>query len=308
MTRSEVRRLTTYAAAASVATACLLGIIKGFAAWSTGSVAMLGSLADTGLDLIASVITLWGVRIAAQPADADHRFGHGKAEALAALGQVALISISAVAILVRAVGGLVAPTPVAGADEGIAISLVAILVTACLICFQRHVVRRTGSVAITADSVHYQSDLLVNLAVIAALVLDGVLGVDRADPVFGIAIALWLLWGAIRASTAAIDQLMDREWPIERRRRFVEFAATIPELKGMHDLRTRSAGSREFVQFHMFLPPLMPVVQAHDVMEQVELKLARAFPGVEILIHPDPEGHVDMAGALPSELAERPEV
>jgi ferrous-iron efflux pump FieF len=288
--------LTARAAIASVSAALFLLLLKAYAAWATGSVAMLGSLADTGLDLIASLITLYGVRLAATPADFDHRFGHGKAEALAALAQVGIIAFSALGIGWRAVDRLLEGEATAHAEYGIAVSLIAIATTLALLAYQRRVIARTGSVAIEADHVHYQSDLLLNLAVIVALVLDQYLGLTGADPVFGIVIALWLLFGAWRASSRAVDQLMDKEWPEEKRRRFVEVAARHPALKGIHDLRTRSSGSLDFVQFHVWVDPAMTVAEAHDVLDEVEQWLAREFPGTEILIHLDPEGQVDQPG------------
>jgi ferrous-iron efflux pump FieF len=288
--------LTARAAIASVSVALFLLLLKSYAAWATGSVAMLGSLADTALDLVASLITLWGVRYAATPADHDHRFGHGKAEALAALAQVALIAFSSFGIGWRAVDRLIGGQAAGEAEQGIAVSLVAIGATLLLLWYQRRVIARTGSVAIEADHVHYQSDLLLNLAVIAALALDQYAGLAGADPLFGIAIALWLLWGAWRASARAVDQLMDKEWPEEKRRQFVDVAARHPALKGIHDLRTRSSGSRDFVQFHVWVDPDMTVADAHEVMDEVEHWLEREFPGTEILIHLDPEGQVDEPG------------
>ena len=288
--------LTARAAIASVTTALFLLALKGYAAWATGSVAMLGSLADTSLDLVASLVTLYGVRLASTPADHDHRFGHGKAEALAALFQVGIIAVSAVGIGWRAVDRLLNGEVTANAEYGIGVSIIAILTTFALLYYQRRVIVRTGSVAIEADHVHYQSDLLLNLSVIAALVLDQYIGLTGADPVFGIVIALWLAFGAWRASSRAIDQLMDREWPEEKRRRFLAVAARHPELKGIHDLRTRTSGSRNFVQFHVWVDPHMTVAEAHRVMDEVEHKLSQEFPGCEILIHVDPEGQVDHPG------------
>jgi ferrous-iron efflux pump FieF len=285
--------LTTRAALASVATALLLLGLKAYAALATGSVAMLGSLADTALDVIASLVTLFGVRVAAMPADRDHRFGHGKAEPIAALVQVGIIFVSAVGIGWRAVDRLVHGAVTANAEYGIAVSLVAIAATLGLITYQSAVVRRTGSVAIRTDRLHYSSDLLLNAAVIVALALDQYAGLTGADPLFGMAIALWLLIGAWRASRHAVDQLMDREWPEAQRRRFVEVAARHPQGRGIHDLRTRSSGLRDFAQFHIWVDPAMTVRRAHDVMDEIEDALAREFPGVEILIHLDPEGQVD---------------
>ncbi|SMF68215.1 cation diffusion facilitator family transporter [Allosphingosinicella indica] len=296
MTRQEAARATISAAIASVATATFLLALKGFAAWHTGSVAMLGSLADTGLDLLASLVTLYGVRIAAEPADHDHRFGHGKAEALAALFQVALITASAGAIAWRAIERLGADAPTTDAEFGIGVSIVAIVATFALLAYQRSVIKKTGSIAIRADNVHYQSDLLLNLSVIAALVLDQFLGFASADPIFGIAIALWLAWGAFKASSHAIDQLMDREWPEEMRERFIAVAAQHPQLLGIHDFRTRHSGSHDFAQFHMHVPADITVAKAHDIVEEVEENLRREFPNVEVLIHVDPDGHVDHPG------------
>ena len=292
------------AALASVAVALFLLILKGYAAWATASVAMLGSLADTGLDLIASLATLTGVRLAATPADREHRFGHGKAEAIAALFQVVLIAMSAAGIGIRAAGRLLSGEATANAEYGIGVSLIALVVTLVLIAYQRRVIARTGSIAIRADNVHYQSDLLLNGSVIAALVLDQYLGFSGADPIFGIGIAAWLMWGAWRASSSAIDQLMDKEWPEEKRRAFLTVAAQHPELQGIHDLRTRTSGAHDFVQFHVWVDPGMTVAEAHRVMDEVEARLARSFPATEILIHPDPAGHIDAEGVLPVEIAE----
>jgi ferrous-iron efflux pump FieF len=282
---------TIRAALASVATALFLLGLKAYASAQTGSVAMLGSLADTAFDLVASLVTLWSVRVAAQPADEDHRFGHGKAEALAALFQVSLITISAAGIGWRAIDRLISRETTAHAEYGIGVSIAALAATLLLIRYQRRVIAKTGSVAIRADNIHYASDLLLNGSVIAALVLDQYLGLRGADPLFGVGIAAWLMFGAWRAAGTAIDQLMDREWPEEKRQRFLAVAAQHPELKGIHDLRTRTSGTHDFVQFHVWVAPEMSVAAAHRVMDEVEAKLAKEFPGVEILIHPDPEGH-----------------
>jgi ferrous-iron efflux pump FieF len=299
--------LTTRAALASVAVALFLLILKVYAALATGSVAMLGSLADTGLDLIASLVTLFGVRVAAMPADREHRFGHGKAEALAALAQIVLISISAIGIGWRAVERLIHGEGTANAEYGIAVSAVAILATLALVSYQRSVIRRTGSVAIRTDNVHYQSDLLLNLSVIVALVLDQYFGFTGADPAFGLAIAAWLIWGAWRASSHALDQLMDREWPEEKRMQFLAVASSRPEARGIHDLRTRSSGSHDFAQFHIWVDPEMTVEAAHEVVEAIETDLAAEFPGCEVLIHLDPEGQVDHPGDLLREVDETKE-
>ena len=284
--------------------AIFLVILKSYAAWATGSVAMLGSLADTALDLIASIVTLVGVRFAAMPADDDHRFGHGKAEALAALAQVVLISISAIAIAWRAIDRLGDNAQTQGLELGMGVSMVAIGLTFALLAYQRYVIKRTGSVAIETDHVHYQSDLLLNLSVIIALVLDQLVGWRMADPLFGIVIALWLFTGAWRAASRSIDQLMDKEWPAAKRVAFLAAAAEHPELAGLHDCRTRTSGAHDFVQFHVWVPGTWTVEDAHQRMDTVEEALQARFPGTEILIHLDPEGHTDRETMLPSAITE----
>lgn len=299
-------RLNRSAALASVGVATLLVALKAYAAWSTGSTAMLGSLADTALDLIASLATLAGVWIAAQPSDENHRFGHGKAEALAALFQVVLISISALGIALRAIGQLLAGARTEAAAEGIGVSLVALAATLALLAWQNHVIRRTGSLAVRTDNLHYRSDLALNAAVIAALALDQYAGFHGADPLFGFGIALWLAWGAWHASQEAVEQLMDKEWPEEKKARFLAVVARHPELKGIHDLRTRTSGNRDFVQFHVWVDPAMTVRQAHQVMDEIEAKLLEEFPDVEILIHPDPEGLVNEEGPAAEDVMPHP--
>jgi ferrous-iron efflux pump FieF len=298
-------KLTARAAMASIAMALILIGLKSYAAFHTSSMAMLGSLADSGLDLIASLVVLLGVRIAAVPADYDHRFGHGKAEALAALVQVILITLSALFIGFRAFERLIAGAETSDAELGIGVSVVAMVLTFALITYQRHVVSRTGSVAIGTDRLHYSSDLMLNGSVIVALALDQFAGVIGADAVFGLLIALWLMWGAWRASSHALDQLMDKEWPEELRDRFLSAAKEYPELAGLHDLRTRTSGTHYFAQFHVWVPADWTVREAHDRLDRVEEELQQRFPNTEILIHVDPEGQVDRETLLPSDITEK---
>ena len=305
ITPAERSKLTARAAIASIAMAVTLIGLKSWAAYETDSTAMLGSLADSGLDLVASLVVLLGVQIAAQPADYDHRFGHGKAEALASLVQVILITVSAIFIGVRAVQRLLSGARTGNAELGIGVSLAAMVLTAALIAYQRHVVRRTGSLAIGADRLHYSSDLLLNGSVIVALGLDQFAGLEGSDAVFGLLIALWLLWSAWSASSHAFDQLMDREWPDGLRERFLAAAREYPELAGLHDLRTRSSGTHHFAQFHVWVPADWTVQEAHDRLDAVEEALQERFPGTEILIHVDPEGQTDRETLLSREITER---
>ena len=304
---AERSKHSTRAALASVTLALGLLVAKSWAAYATDSTAMLGSLADTALDVIASITTLVGVRIAAAPADHDHRFGHGKAEALVALAQVTLIAVSAIGIGWRAVDRLINGGETAALELGVGVSLLAIAATFVLLWYQRLVIARTGSVAIKTDNVHYKSDLFLNGSVIVALILDQRFHLRGADAVFGIGIAMWLIWGAWRASNDAIHQLMDREWPEEERQEFLDAAAEYDELRGLHDLRTRTSGNVRFVQFHVWVPADWTVQQAHDRLDIVEEELQQRFPGTEILIHVDPEGQVDRETLLRSDLTESAE-
>ena len=283
-------RLTSRAAMASVSMALFLLAAKAWAVFETGSVAMLGSLADTALDVLASVITLLGVRWAAMPADAEHRFGHGKAEALAALVQVILITLSALGIAWRSIQRFSDNQGTTGFESGVVVSVAAMFATLALLWYQRIVIRRTGSVAIATDNVHYQSDLLLNFSVIAALGRDQLLGWKMADPGFGLLIAAWLMYGAWRAASHSVDQLMDREWDDEARERLIGLIKSHPELHGIHELRTRRSGGHDFIQFHIWLEPNIGLIEAHRIMDEVEAVVKKEFPGTDVLIHPDPRG------------------
>lgn len=284
-------KVAARAALASVAMAASLLGLKVWATLSTGSVAMLGSLADTALDLVASLVTLFGVWVAAQPADKDHRFGHGKAEALAALFQTVLISVSAAGIAWRAALRLQAPVAPEAPELGIGVSIVAMAATLALVAYQRRAVKRTGSIAIQTDQLHYQSDLLLNGAVIAALGFERYLGLLGADAAFGLAIAGYLAWGAFSAARHAVDMLMDKEWDDSRRERIKAIVAANPEVHGIHELKTRTSGATDFIQFHVWVEGDMTVTRAHDIMDKLEDAVLAEFPGAEVLIHVDPAGH-----------------
>lgn len=284
--KAAMRRATQ----ASVAVALVLIAAKAAAWLASGSVAMFGSLLDSSLDLLASLVTLFAVSSALTPADADHRFGHGKAEGLAALFQAAVISGSAVFLLMEAVSQLAAPKRVEHAPLGIAVSVLAVVLTLLLVAYQRHVVRKTGSVAIDGDSLHYTGDLLLNGGVIVALVANGMFGIVILDPLFGVAIAGFLGWNAFGLARRAIDMLMDREWPPSERERIINIILENPAVVGVHELKTRTSGTNGFIQFHIVLDPAMTLAEAHTVSDEVEGVLGEHYPLAEILIHMDPMG------------------
>lgn len=284
---ARLMRRATYAA---VTVAVTLVVIKTVAVYMTGSVAMLGTLFDSLLDGAASLLNLVAVRHSLTPADDEHRFGHGKAEALAGMGQSIFICASAGFIGYEAILRFLDPRPLDNSLPGIVVTAIAIVVTLALVAFQRRVVARTGSLAIEADSTHYRGDLLMNLSAMAALFLSGVIGLHWADPLGGILIAGLIAYSAARIALGAYDQLMDRELTDADRERIAAIAKSHPEVVGVHDLRTRASGTRAFIQFHLELDRAISLMKAHVISDDVEARIVEAFPDAEVIIHQDPAG------------------
>lgn len=295
-------RLMRLATAAAVASALLLLSLKTWAYFSTHSVALLSSLADSALDLMASGLNFMAVRFSLTPADEAHRFGHGKAEPLSALGQATFVAGSGVLIVVEAISRFSAPAVVPNSGLGIAVSVASIVVTLALVSFQRFVVKRTGSLAITADSLHYTGDLLLNGSVIVALMLSSMGNVPWADPVFGIGISVFILVNALTIANKAIAALMDMELPEAERQEILAIARQHPKVRHIHELRTRSSGAQKFIQMHLVLDHTLTLLEAHRIADDVEKAVEAAFPGADIIIHEDPEGiaefHPPVGGAL----------
>ncbi|HEY1719688.1 MAG TPA: cation diffusion facilitator family transporter [Magnetospirillaceae bacterium] len=278
---------------AAVVVAVLLIAAK-LAAWiATGSVALLSTLVDSALDLIASILNLVAVSQALTPADNEHRFGHGKAEPLAGLGQSAFIAGSALFVIGEAAKHLFDVQPVENSMIGIAVMVLSLVLTFSLVTFQRLVVRKTGSLAVRADATHYLGDFLMSGAVIIALFVQRALGWAILDPLLAIAIALSLIWSAWRISKQSLDLLMDRELPDDDRQKIVALAQSHPQVRNVHDLRTRSAGHDAFIQFHLELDPAITLAQAHVISDAVEETIRAAFPSAEVIIHQDPAGVVE---------------
>ena len=288
ITRSA--RLMRRASYASVTVACILVIAKTVAWLMTGSVAMLSSLVDSMLDVLASIVVLLAVRQALIPADAEHRFGHGKAEPLAGLGQAVFIGGSAVFLLFEAGNRLIHPQPVENGIVGVTVMVLSIVLTLLLVTYQRYVVRKSGSVAIAADSVHYKADLLVNAGVIAGLLVPMVFGWHIVDPLVAIAVAAYISYSAWEIFQASYNMLMDHELPDEDRDRIKSIVLAHPEVHDMHDLRTRSSGIRTFIQLHLEMDGEMNLLRAHRIADEIELQVLEAFPEAEVIIHQDPEG------------------
>jgi ferrous-iron efflux pump FieF len=291
---ARLMRLATYA---SVSVAAFLIVIK-LAAWlATDSVSVLSSLVDSVLDSIASLVNLIAVRHALTPADQEHRFGHGKAESIAGLGQAAFIAGSAAFLIFESVRRFVTPQEISHGNIGVGVMAVSIVLTFLLVRYQMHVVRKTGSTAINADSLHYRGDLLVNIAIIVSLILSTQLAMTWVDPAIAILIALYILYNAWLVARDALDALMDREFPDDDRQRILDIAAAHPQVKGAHDLRTRRSGLQPFIQLHLELDGDITLNDAHIISDQVEADIIAAFPGAEVIIHQDPEG---LAEPMPS--------
>ena len=284
---AEHARLLRRATSAALATAMLLALSKAVAWWLSGSVSLLAGLTDSLLDGAASLLNLLAVHYSLRPADDDHRYGHGKAEALAGLGQAAFICVSAILVGVQGVDRLLHPQPLGAQGVGIAVMLLSLAMTALLLGYQRHVVKVTGSTAIRADSLHYRSDLLLNAGILLALVLAG-FGWERLDALFGIGIAFYILWSAVSIVREAGAVLMDTELSPEISEHMQQLVRDIPGVHGCHDFRTRISGTRWFVQLHLELPGELPLSRAHDLCVAAEEAISSRYPQAEVLVHADP--------------------
>ncbi|MDG1307527.1 MAG: cation diffusion facilitator family transporter [Porticoccaceae bacterium] len=297
MAPQETARLLRLATYASISVATILIVAKLIAWGLSDSVSLLATLIDSVLDALASLINLIAVRHALTPADKEHRFGHGKAEALAGLSQSMFIAGSAGFLLLEAGRRLISPIPVEAVGTGIAVMLFSIIATLLLLGFQQHVIRKTNSTAIKADALHYRTDLLVNASVIAALWLSAQ-GWDGFDALFACAIGIYILYSAWEIIALSYDHLMDRELPDEQREEIKQLVLQHKSARGLHDLRSRHSGTMTFIQLHLELDDDLSLLEAHRISDEVEASLMEAFPESEIIIHIDPQsvvGHEPMA-------------
>lgn len=285
--KQEYARLVTLAAWTATIVASFLLLVKIAAWWVTGSVSLLASVVDSLLDIAASVVNLIVVRYALQPADREHAFGHGKAESLAALAQAMFISGSACFLILNGVERFFRPHELQSPEYGIYVSLFAMLVTFALVMFQRYVVKKTASQAIAADSLHYQTDLYMNAAIIVALGLSW-FGFKQADAIFAIGIGIYILYSAFHMAYQAVQTLLDRKLPDEELAQIQAISLSVEGVLGVHQLRTRMAGPVRFIQLHLELEDQIPLIEAHHISDQVEEKLRKTFPGADVLIHQDP--------------------
>lgn len=293
---AKAKKITTRVTALSVGVAGILVAAKLTAWLLSGSVAMLASLADSALDLAASLTTFFAVRWAASPADLEHRYGHGKAEAFASLMQALLVAVSAGLLMRESWHRFVDPHPISAGTIAVSVMVLSIVMTVGLIWAQNRAIKQTGSLAVTGDRAHYAADLAANGVVIAGLVMAGFFGILKADPVVGFAVSLWLLWTGWQVGSSAFESLMDRELPDAEREKILQIAADDRRVLGVHQLRTRASGPFIHIQLHMDLDPDQSLTQAHEIVVAAERRIMSHYPAADVLIHPDPKGQAEPHG------------
>ena len=292
-THERGNRLKRMAAVASISVAVILILTKFVAYMWTGSVSLLSSLIDSTIDSLASIITFFSVTRAMEPADKAHRYGHGKLEALSAMAQAAFIVGSAVFLFFEAMQRIAQPRAIENAEFGYAVMVLSIVLTLALVIFQKYVIKKTGSIAITGDHWHYQGDLLMNAGVILAMFLSVYTGFLYFDPIFALIIVVILLHAAKEVGTEAYDILMDRELPDEDRKKLEKIIMTHPQARAVHDLRTRNTGQQIFIECHLELDGDMTLEMAHHITEEIEIMVYAAYPKAEVMIHQEPAGIAD---------------
>jgi len=292
MSTANTNRLNLSAGVLSVTVALVLVVAKLWALGQTGSLAIAATLADSAMDLMMSLGGLAAIAYAAKPADDDHNFGHTSAEDLAALGQSIFILISASIIAVAAVLRLLDDDVTLPEKEssGMAVALFAIIVTLGLVAWQRRVARITGNKVVKADSLHYLGDLIPNVGAIIALFASSRFGLGYVDSVVALGAAAMLTVGAVRIGKTAWDALMDRQADPDMIAAIESIARDFPGLHGYHDLKTRVAGSRVFVNLHIELDGSQTLDEAHAIGAALRRAVIAAYPRADVLIHKDPVG------------------
>jgi ferrous-iron efflux pump FieF len=287
ISKEEYARLVNIAGRVAIAVASLLIVVKLLAWFMTGSSSVLAALTDSLMDVTTSIINLFAIKIALQPADDEHRFGHGKAESLAGLAQAAFISGSSVLLLLNGISSLLNGNQIQASNIGMAVMVFSVLATIALVSFQSYIVKKTDSVAIKADSMHYRTDIFMNGAVLLALILAGI-GWHWADGLFAIVVSFYILHGAWEIGSQSIDALMDKQLPKSDEELILKTAYKVQGILGVHDLRTRQSGNTKFIQLHLELDDDQSLFDAHEKADKLEGELEKHFPNADILIHLDP--------------------
>ena len=284
---AEHQRLLRLTSTAAIIVAVTLIALK-LSAWlMSGSVSLLASLVDSTMDSMVSIINFFAIRYAMTPADKEHRFGHGKAEAVAGLAQAAFIAGSAGFLFLHAIDNILKPHPVSHTNVGLIVMGISIVLTIALVALQKYAVKKTHSSAIEADSLHYLSDVLANASIIVALLLSQ-WGYKHIDASLGIIIAVFILHSAWQIGSKSLRLLLDEELGPEVWQVVDKIVEENPDVRGHHQLRTRQAGHIMFVQLHIDVDKHMPLLQAHAITEEIEQAIQERFPNADVLIHTDP--------------------
>jgi ferrous-iron efflux pump FieF len=308
LTIDETASLTRQVTRLSVAVAAVLTVIKAVAWVNSDSVSMLASLADSSLDLVASLVTYFAVRYAAAPPDLEHRYGHGKAEAFASLIQAGLVFASAALVGREAIEHIAHPTVVSNGGWSLVVMAVSIAMTGGLIVAQSLVLKRANSVAVSGDRTHYAADLASNVIAAIGIAATAAIGGPLPDAIAGLVVVGWLVWGAVSVFRSSSTELMDRELADDSRRRIITLMTEDPQVRDVHQLRTRASGPYVHIQMHADLDPALTLVEAHQVMVAAEKRVLAAFPSADIIIHPDPRGQAEPhGGAFPEVYHAEPE-
>ncbi len=293
----QAAKITRSITWASVLVALVLMVGKLLAFLVTGSVSLLASFADSALDLFASISAFFAVRYAAEPADEEHRFGHGKAESFASMFQALLVAVTAALVAREAIQRLLHPSDITNPQLALLVMAVSIVLTIGLVWLQGRALTKTGSIAVAGDRAHYQADVLANISVVIGIGLASYAGWPMADALIGLGIAFWLIFSAWQVAKGALDQMMDRELPQSERKQIRDIAMAVDGVCSVHELRTRASGLYVHMQFHLDLDPQLTLASAHTIMVEVERRLLQTWPAADILIHPDPKGQAEPHGS-----------
>ena len=290
MNQKNTHLLVRSASIASLLVASTLIALKYYGWVTTNSVSLLGSLADSLIDFLASVFVFVAISYSILPADAKHRFGYGKSEGLAAFVQSLFIGISGIYVCFEAIKRLLNPSQINQPSTAIWIILVSIILTLALVMYQKYVVKKSKSIAIESDRYHYLTDTYINLSVLFSIAITGWTQFVFIDALVGLLISGVILYTSVTLLKKSFKILLDQEIQSDDRDRIREIALDHPKVLGFHDLRTRDTGREYIIQFHLELDPNMSLLESHEITDEVTDNILKLYPDSELIIHTDPLG------------------
>jgi ferrous-iron efflux pump FieF len=274
-------------AIASIFVASILIMIKSFLLKETGSFGLEASLLDSILDVVASFINFFAIRQALKPASNDYRFGYGKAEALAGLAQSVIITLSALWLIQDRFQDFTSNKVITITHEAFYWLIAISCFTLLLITWQRFVLRHVNSLAVQADTMHFETDVYMDLGLIFNFLCIHFFNLYSIDLIFGLGALLFILYKTYPILKQSFDVLMDRELANDVRQKIINIVNENPHVKNLHQLRTRSQGQNDVIQFHIVLNPHLTLLKAHEITDDIESALLKEFPRAHILIHQD---------------------